>query len=57
MSHEDIPFFRAFISGILTFLNLLLSLVFLAPPIVFGSKYISCFKLYKLPLEACIQSQ
>lgn len=45
MSREDMPFFRAFISGILTFLNLLLSLVFLALPIVFGSKYISMLQI------------
>lgn len=57
MSREEIPFFRAFISGILIFFNLLLSLVFLAPPIVLGVNIFLCFKLYKLPLEACIQSQ
>lgn len=45
MFREDIPFFRALISGILTFLNLLLSLAFLAPPIVFGSKYISMLQI------------
>ena len=50
MSREDIPFFHAFISGILTFLNLLLNLVFLATSIVRVSGISVCLRFYKLPL-------